>query len=66
VLYPLAMGVALVYLAEHYVVDVLAGWALVGLSFALWGRVERRRRLRCVDRCRRLLAATELAVAVAA
>jgi membrane-associated phospholipid phosphatase len=26
-LYPLAMGFALVYGAEHYVVDIVAGWA---------------------------------------
>lgn len=62
-LYPLTMGVALVYLAEHYVVDVLAGWALVGLSFALWDRIERRRLRRRVERCRHALAATGLAVA---
>jgi membrane-associated phospholipid phosphatase len=43
--FPLAMGVALVYLGEHYVVDVLAGWVLVGLSFVLWGWIERRGRL---------------------
>lgn len=29
--YPLLMAVALVYYAEHYVVDVLAGWLLAGL-----------------------------------
>eukprot|EP01041_Mallomonas_annulata_P025980 gene25980-47157_t len=40
--YPLVMGVALVYLAEHWVVDVLAGWAVVGMSFALWAVIERR------------------------
>jgi membrane-associated phospholipid phosphatase len=40
--YPVAMGVALVYLAEHWVVDVLAGWAVVGASFALWSWIERR------------------------
>lgn len=34
-LYPLAMGFMLVYYAEHYVVDVLAGFVAVGL--ALWG-----------------------------
>lgn len=42
--FPLAMGLALVYLGEHYVADVLAGWALVGLSCALWAWLERRRR----------------------
>lgn len=40
--YPAVMGVSLVYLAEHWVVDVLAGWAVVGFSFLLWNRVERR------------------------
>lgn len=27
-IYPLLMGLALVYYAEHYVIDILAGWAL--------------------------------------
>jgi membrane-associated phospholipid phosphatase len=40
-LHPLLMGVALVYLAEHYVIDVLAGWAVVLFSFWLWARIER-------------------------
>jgi membrane-associated phospholipid phosphatase len=40
--YPLAMGLALVYLGEHWVVDLLAGWAVVGASFALWNRIEHR------------------------
>ena len=31
----------LVYLAEHYVIDVLAGWAVVGASFWIWARLER-------------------------
>jgi membrane-associated phospholipid phosphatase len=30
--YALAMAVALVYTGEHYVVDVLAGWALAVLA----------------------------------
>ncbi len=45
--YPLVMGISLVYLGEHYVIDVLAGWAVVGLSFWMWARFEqwlRRRR----------------------
>jgi hypothetical protein len=40
-LYPLLMGLALVYYAEHYVIDILAGWALaavVMLGCALWER----------------------------
>ena len=34
-LYPLAMSTALVYNAEHYVIDILAGYAVAGL--VLWG-----------------------------
>jgi membrane-associated phospholipid phosphatase len=40
-LYPIVMGVALVYLAEHYVIDVLVGWAIVPLSFWMWSEIER-------------------------
>ena len=41
VLYPLAMTFVLVYSGEHYVTDVLLGWALAALvSLAAW-RVER-------------------------
>ncbi|QNN53753.1 phosphatase PAP2 family protein [Nocardioides mesophilus] len=43
-LYPLAMGFALVYYAEHYVVDVLAGFAVAGLvvwACAAWERWRR-------------------------
>jgi membrane-associated phospholipid phosphatase len=32
--YPLLMATALVYYAEHYVLDILAGWALAGLVMA--------------------------------
>lgn len=45
VVYPLTMGVALVYLAEHYVVDVLAGWALVIGVCWLWSWIEHRHEL---------------------
>lgn len=41
--YPLLMALALVYYAEHYVIDVLAGWLLAGgvmIGCAAW---ERRR-----------------------
>lgn len=51
--YPLAMGLALVYFAEHWVIDVLAGWALTAGSFAAWARIERGRRRRDVDLARR-------------
>jgi membrane-associated phospholipid phosphatase len=41
--FPVAMGLSLVYFAEHYVIDIVMGWAYVGASFWLWGRWERRR-----------------------
>jgi hypothetical protein len=40
-LYPLAMTFTLVYAGEHYVIDVLVGWAYVGIAFALVGAAER-------------------------
>lgn len=42
-LYPPAMGFALVYSGEHYVVDVLAGWVYAGAVFALVTHVAERR-----------------------
>jgi hypothetical protein len=39
--YPLAMTFTLVYAGEHYVIDVLVGWAYVGLTFAAVGYGER-------------------------
>ncbi len=40
--YPLTMAVALMYFGEHYLADALAGWAVVGVSFLIWNRIERR------------------------
>jgi hypothetical protein len=40
--YPVAMGLTLVYGGEHYVVDVLLGWAYVGVVVAGVGALERR------------------------
>ena len=40
--YPLIMAVALMYFAEHYLVDALAGWAAVGVAFLVWNRIEAR------------------------
>ena len=39
--YPLAMTFTLVYCGEHYMIDVLAGWAYVGATFLLVGLAER-------------------------
>jgi hypothetical protein len=38
-LYPLAMAFALVYTAEHYVVDILLGWAYTLVAVWIVGRV---------------------------
>ncbi|HTE86816.1 MAG TPA: phosphatase PAP2 family protein [Dehalococcoidia bacterium] len=38
VVYPLAMGFAVVYLGQHYVIDVLAGWVYaVAALYLIWG-----------------------------
>lgn len=39
-LYTLTMAVAVVYLGEHYVVDVLAGWGVAVAAFALVWLIE--------------------------
>ncbi len=47
VAYPLIMAFTLVYAAEHYVIDILLGWALVLVvmgTIALFGRIRVRRR----------------------
>jgi membrane-associated phospholipid phosphatase len=38
-LYPLAMGFALVYTAEHFVIDVLLGWLYAGVVFVVGNRL---------------------------
>lgn len=42
-IFPVAMGLTLVYFAEHYVIDVLVGWLYVVGAFWFWNRWERRR-----------------------
>jgi membrane-associated phospholipid phosphatase len=42
-LYPLAMGLALIATGEHYFFDVLLGWLYAGAAMAAWGWWERRR-----------------------
>jgi len=34
------MAVALAYFAEHYFIDAIGGWLVVGGSFLLWNRIE--------------------------
>lgn len=48
--FPVVMLASLVYFAEHWVIDGLVGWAIVGASFLLWNRIERRRRATKADR----------------
>ena len=40
--FPIMMLTSLVYFGEHWVIDGLIGWLLVGLSFWFWGWFERR------------------------
>ena len=42
VAYPVAMGFALVVSGEHYVFDVLLGWAYVALTIVAWRRIDPR------------------------
>lgn len=44
VAYPLIMAFTLVYTAEHYVIDLLLGWALAAVVITMLARWERRRR----------------------
>jgi membrane-associated phospholipid phosphatase len=42
-LYPLAMGTALIATGEHYLFDIVLGWAYAGTAMAAWAWWERRR-----------------------
>jgi membrane-associated phospholipid phosphatase len=48
--YPIAMGVALVYLGEHYAFDVLLGWLYAVFVYVVGSRVLDRWALRRVSR----------------
>jgi PAP2 superfamily len=48
--YPLVMAFSLVYSAEHYVFDVLLGWAITAVLTVVVGRWERRRGIGLVAR----------------
>ncbi len=56
--FPVLMLLSLVYLAEHWVIDGLIGWAVVGGSFLLWNRIERRQRTSKANRARSALSVT--------
>ena len=55
--FPVIMLTSLVYLAEHWVIDGLVGWVIVGGSFWFWNRMENRERHKRADRSQRALAA---------
>lgn len=48
--YPIAMGLAIVYCAEHYVIDVLLGWLYAAVTIIACEAWERRRDSRRVIR----------------
>lgn len=50
VAYPLMMAFALVYSAEHYVIDLLLGWALAAVVFAVISRWEVSRAAKAAER----------------
>jgi membrane-associated phospholipid phosphatase len=50
--FPIIMLTSLVYFGEHYVIDGLVGWLLVGLSFLFWGWFEKRERRVRAERAR--------------
>jgi hypothetical protein len=56
-LFPVIMLTSLVYLAEHWVIDGLIGWALTGASFWCWHWWEDRTRVVRAERARAALPA---------
>jgi membrane-associated phospholipid phosphatase len=56
-IFPVLMLTSLVYLAEHWVIDGLVGWAIVGGSFWFWNRFEDRQRRKRALRSQQALAA---------
>ena len=49
-LYPLMMAIALAYFAEHYFIDAIVGWLIVGATFWGWNRIEKALDVRRVAR----------------
>ena len=58
VLYPIAMGFTLVYTAEHYVIDVIAGTACALIGLWVARRVAERRERRMVSPDRELVSSS--------
>jgi membrane-associated phospholipid phosphatase len=55
--FPIMMLTSLVYFGEHWVIDGLVGWALVGASFMFWNWFEGRQRNQRAGRARQALGA---------
>lgn len=49
-LFPVMMLTSLVYLGEHWVIDGIVGWAIVGASFWFWNWFEDRQRRKRAQR----------------
>jgi membrane-associated phospholipid phosphatase len=62
--FPVVMLTSLVYLGEHWVIDGLVGWAIVGGSFWLWSHIEARQRNNKATRARNALAALPISATV--
>lgn len=54
--FPVVMLASLVYFGEHWVIDGLVGWVIVGSSFLFWGWFERRQLRVRASRARAFLA----------
>jgi membrane-associated phospholipid phosphatase len=57
-LFPVMMLTSLVYFGEHWIIDGLVGWALVGASFKFWNWFEARQRAQRAARAHQALAVT--------
>jgi membrane-associated phospholipid phosphatase len=57
--FPLVMLTSLVYLGEHWVIDGIVGWLIVGSTFWFWNRTERLTRLRKAGAARAALGAPD-------
>jgi membrane-associated phospholipid phosphatase len=55
-IFPVLMLTSLVYLAEHWAIDGIVGWMIVGGSFLFWNRYEDRQRRRRAERSNLALA----------
>lgn len=54
-LFPVLMLTSLVYFGEHYVIDGLVAWVIVGLTFLFWGWQEKHQRRRRAARAHAFL-----------